>query len=115
MKTRLAVLLSVALIASLVILATDGVGRGHEPAGEATPTPTQTGGMTTWPEVSWEEAVTWLQECRVSEAGQTHAGDVFLTMKDGRNVRAKQPALDDLFGVLDSLAEGCGPSSVWTE
>ncbi|MCI0782913.1 MAG: hypothetical protein J4N71_01125 [Chloroflexi bacterium] len=113
--TRLAVLFSVVLVASIVVLATDGAGRGGEAVAEATRIPIQTGGMTTWPTVSWTEAVTRLQECRVSEAGQTHSGDVFLTMKDGRHVRSVEPALDDLWDVFDSLPEGCGPRSMWTE
>ena len=115
MKTRLAILLPLALVALLVILATDGVGRGGEPFAEATPTPIQTDGTTTTPTVSWEKAVTLLQECRVSDVGQTHSRDVFLTMKDGRQVRSVEPALDDLLHIVSSLPEGCGPTSMWTE
>ena len=109
------VLLSVALVAILVVLVTDDAGLGDEPAAETTRIPIQSDDMTTWPEVSWEEAVERLQECRVSVAGQSHAGDVFLTMEDARHVRAKEPALDGLWDVLDALPEGCGSNSFWTE
>ena len=115
MKTRLAILVLVALVAGAIIVSADDGASVATPPAEATRIPIQSDDMTTWPEVSWEEAVTWLQECRVSEAGQTHAGDVFLTMKDARHVRAVEPALDDLWDILGSLPEGCGPSSFWTE
>ncbi len=115
MKTRLAVLVSVALVAGAIIVSADDGAPVAAPPVKATPIPIQSDDMTTWPEVSWEEAVARLQECRVSVAGQTHSGDVFLTMKDGRHVRSVGPALDDLWNVLESLLEGCGPSSVWTE
>lgn len=115
MKTRLAALLFVAIAASLLVLTTDGSDDAAQPTAEATRIPIQTDDMNTWPEVSWSEAVQRLQECRVSQAGQSHSRDVFLKMKDGRHVRSAEPALDDLWDVLGSLREGCGPSSVWTE
>ena len=115
MKTRLAILVSVALVAVAIIVSADDDAPVATPSAELTRIPIQSDDMTTWPEVSWEEAVERLQECRVSVAGQTHAGDVFLTMKDARHVRAKEPALDGLWDVLDSLPEGCGPNSFWTE
>ena len=115
MKTRFAVLVSVALVAGAIIVSADGGAPVGTPSAEVTRIPIQSDDMTTWPTVSWEEAVERLQECRVSVAGQTHAGDVFLTMRDARHVRTLEPALDDLWDVLSSLPEGCGPRSVWTE
>ncbi|MCH7484841.1 MAG: hypothetical protein IIA90_06805 [Chloroflexi bacterium] len=99
----------------LLVRTTDDAGQAPETVGEATLIPIQSDDMTTWPVVSWEEAVERLQQCRVSLAGQSHSRDVFLTMKDARHVRAVEPVLDDLWDVLDSLPEGCGPRSVWTE
>ena len=115
MKTRLAVLVSVALVAGAIIVSADDGAPVATPPAEVTRIPIQSDDMTTWPEVSWEEAVERLQECRVSVAGQTHAGDVFLTMKDARHVRAVEPALNELWNLLGSLPEGCGPGSFWTE
>ena len=109
------ILVSVALVAGAIIVSADDGAPVAQLSAEVTRIPIQSDDMTTWPVVSWEEAVERLQQCSVSLAGQTHSRDVFLTMKDSRHVRAVEPALDDIFEVVRALEDYCGPIPLWTE
>lgn len=65
--------------------------------------------------ISWTDAVNLLKNCRVTEAMQTHALDVYLTLKDGRRVRAVEPSSDELFTVIEGSTAQCGTFPVATE
>lgn len=65
--------------------------------------------------VTWPHAIGQLQVCNVSLAVQTHALDVYLTLKDGTRVRTVEPTIDEVFRVLDEIREDCGTIPVATE
>lgn len=48
-------------------------------------------------------------------ATQTHALDVYLTLSDGQEVRAVEPAIDEMFSVINRIREKCGTIPVATE
>ena len=65
--------------------------------------------------VTWPHAIEQLEACNVSLAVQTHALDVYLTLKDGTRVRAVEPNIDEVFRVLDEVRGECGTIPVATE
>lgn len=65
--------------------------------------------------VSWPEAMTLLEECRVTMVFQTHSLDVILDLDDETQVRTVAPMIDEVFSVIDSTREVCGVIPVATE
>ncbi len=65
--------------------------------------------------VSWEQAVRFINSCSVKLAGQTHALDVYLKMKDGTNVRTVEPVIDEVFRVVHNAPKTCGNIGLATE
>lgn len=65
--------------------------------------------------ISWYDATQLLKDCQVTMAMQTHALDVYLDLSDGRRVRAVEPQIDELFGVVNDAQQTCGPFPVATE
>jgi hypothetical protein len=65
--------------------------------------------------ISWYHAIELLKACQVTLATQTHAHDVYLTLKDGRKVRAVEPMIDDVFDVVNQTRETCGTFPIATE
>lgn len=66
-------------------------------------------------EVSWREAVSHLESCNVKMVVQTHGLDVYLDLRDGSRVRAKEPAIDEVFRVIDRTRDKCGTFPIATE
>jgi len=66
-------------------------------------------------EISWEQAVAYIEECEADMVFQTHALDVYVTLKNGSRTHTKEPAIDDVFRVLDRTREACGTIPVATE
>lgn len=65
--------------------------------------------------ISWTEARTLLEGCNVDMVAQAHSLTVTLTLKDEREFQTVEPAIDEVFRVIEELPAGCGPSSVATE
>ncbi|HWO07366.1 MAG TPA: hypothetical protein VNM40_02170 [Candidatus Paceibacterota bacterium] len=65
--------------------------------------------------ISWYHAMELLKNCEVKMAMQTHALDVYLTLKDGRRVRAVEPTIDEMFRVINATRGACGTFPVATE
>lgn len=58
--------------------------------------------------VDWQLAKGYLSECRVTKIFQKHNREVFLTLKDGRELRTKEPELDLVFDLIDKHKNKCG-------
>lgn len=65
--------------------------------------------------VSWDEVVVLIRNCEAEMVFQTHGREVTLNLKDGRQVRAIEPGLDDVFGVVGEAREDCGVVPLATE
>lgn len=65
--------------------------------------------------ISWPHAISLLKECKVEGVMQTHGLDVYITLKDGRRVRAVEPVIDEIFHVLNGPDISCPKISVGTE
>jgi hypothetical protein len=103
----------VAMAGLTVISATCGSGDGtppETPTAVRSPTPSDSG------RVSWEDAVAKIEACEVISVGQTHAGDIEITLRDGSTLRGRQPKLDGILAIAGEASERCGFSiSMWTE
>jgi hypothetical protein len=63
----------------------------------------------------WVHALAQLESCNVEMAMQTHALDVYLTLKDGTRIHTIEPVIDEIFAVLDRTRATCGTIPVATE
>lgn len=66
-------------------------------------------------ELPWEQAVSQLESCNVAMAVQTHELEVYLTLRDGSRVVAREPMIDEVFRVLDGTRPTCGAIPIATE
>jgi hypothetical protein len=65
--------------------------------------------------ISWVVARRLIEECAVDMLVQTHALDVHLTLKDGSQVVAVEPVIDEVFRIYSASSEACGQIPVATE
>ncbi len=65
--------------------------------------------------ISWMQAIRLFESCDVRMTTQTHALDVYLVLSDGREVRAVEPVIDEVFSVIDRTRDKCGTFPVATE
>jgi hypothetical protein len=77
-----------------------------EPCAEVTPESNQ---------VSWEEAVRLILSGEVTMIFQAHSLEVVLTLTDGGHVVTTEPAIDDVFRVVQDCGETCSDILMATE
>lgn len=65
--------------------------------------------------ISWQSAVTLMRGCEVKMVMQTHALDIYLTMKNGERLRTVEPMIDEVFKTTQEINERCGGIGVATE
>lgn len=65
--------------------------------------------------ISWPQARSIIENCQAEMVTQTHALDVYITLSDGQRVRTVEPAIDDVFDVLQSVQGSCPQIPVATE
>lgn len=65
--------------------------------------------------ISWPHAIELFKACQVTMAMQSHGLDVYLDLKDGREVRAVEPMIDDMFTIINQTQGDCGTFPVATE
>lgn len=65
--------------------------------------------------ISWQEAQELMGQCRVERIMQTHALDVYFTLKTGERVRAVEPAIDVVITAYGNVEEKCGKILLGTE
>lgn len=57
--------------------------------------------------VTWEEAQNLILEGGVSQVTQLHDLTVILDLKDGTTVKTTEPAIDEVFKVIDQCGDPC--------
>lgn len=65
--------------------------------------------------ISWEEAQAMILNGEVVQAVQLHSMQVTLTLNDGRQVVTLEPAIDELFRLIEMCGEPCANILVATE
>lgn len=65
--------------------------------------------------ISWADAVKAIENCMAEEIAQTHSLDVYLTLDDGRRVRAVEPAIDEVMPVAERARRECRNMVIATE
>lgn len=84
---------------------TEGTGESGYPAPGSVETET----------VSWEEARSIILNGEVAQVFQLHSLEVKLTLKNGNKLSTTEPAIDDIFKVIEECGEKCADISVATE
>lgn len=64
---------------------------------------------------TWDVALTALNSCEVESVFQTHSKLVTLNLKNGNELTAYEPKIDDVMDVVDGLNGGCGDVRMATE
>lgn len=65
--------------------------------------------------LSWERIKQVIANCEVSKAWQNHAREVSVSLKNGQELTAIEPKIDDLFVLIDEAEPRCGRFTVGTE
>jgi hypothetical protein len=81
----------------------------------ATTTPTVLSGAAHPSEVDWEAAVEILKTGEVEMVTQLHNLDVFLTLKDGTEIKTVEPRIDAVFEEIDKCGQPCSQILLATE
>ncbi len=66
-------------------------------------------------EVEWETAIEILNSGEVEMVAQLHSLEVFLTLKDGTEIRTVEPAIDAIFEEVQKCGELCSQIVLATE
>lgn len=64
---------------------------------------------------NWNLIKQAVSECKIESVMQTHALEVTVTFKDGRELIAKEPRIDDIFVIIDQYEDRCGKILMATE
>ena len=64
---------------------------------------------------TWDVALTALNSCEVESVFQTHSKLITLNLKNGNELTAYEPKIDDVMDVVDGLKGGCGDVRMATE
>lgn len=65
--------------------------------------------------VEWETAVEWIMQGNVKQVSQTHSLEVYLDMKSGEQYKTTEPAIDDVFKVIEACGDPCKDMILATE
>ncbi|MBU4536897.1 hypothetical protein KJ603_02575 [Patescibacteria group bacterium] len=63
----------------------------------------------------WEKIIQAIQNCNVKTVAQTHSKKVTVTLKNGNDIEAFEPNLDDVFDIVAESKEKCGEILLMTE
>ena len=64
---------------------------------------------------TWDVALTALNSCEVESVFQTHSKLITLNLKNGNELTAYEPKIDDVMDVINGLKGGCGDVRMATE
>jgi hypothetical protein len=64
---------------------------------------------------NWNLIKQAIAECEIESVMQTHSLEVTATFKDGREITAQEPRIDDIFDVIDQYKDKCGKIIMGTE
>lgn len=65
--------------------------------------------------VEMEQALELIESCRVTGVGGTHAGEMELSLEDGRTVAIADPDSDAVWKTTEKASERCGDIEMYTE
>jgi hypothetical protein len=65
--------------------------------------------------LSWKAIESAVQDCQAEKAFQTHSRQVTLQLKDGNEIIAIEPDIDDIIRIIDAAEQKCGQVMVGTE
>ena len=66
-------------------------------------------------ETYWDMLKQAVGNCEVTSIMQSHSLEVTAVLKSGRVINAKEPAIDDIFNIVDQVEEKCGQIRMATE
>ena len=66
-------------------------------------------------EVDWETAIEILNSGEVEMVAQLHSLDVYLTLKDGTEIRTIEPSIDAIFQEVELCGQSCREIVLATE
>jgi hypothetical protein len=66
-------------------------------------------------QISWEDARNLILEGQVTMAAQSHSLDVQLQLADGSTVTTQEPAIDEIFKVIQECGDPCSSILIATE
>lgn len=64
---------------------------------------------------NWNDIKNSISECKVKSIMQTHSLEVTATYKDGREIKAQEPKIDDVFDIIKQYKDKCGEILMATE
>jgi hypothetical protein len=64
---------------------------------------------------NWNDIKKAITECEIESVMQTHALEVTAVFKDGREITAQEPEIDDIFDVIEQSKDKCGAIRMATE
>jgi hypothetical protein len=65
--------------------------------------------------VEMEQALELIESCRVTGVGGTHAGEMEISLEDGRTVSIADPDSDAVWKTAEKASERCGDIEIYTE
>lgn len=65
--------------------------------------------------LSWELIKQAINDCRAERAFQTHSRNVTLRLKNGEELAAVEPSIDDIIDIAVAAKNNCGPIIIGTE
>jgi len=64
---------------------------------------------------NWNSIKQAIADCEIESVMQTHGLEVTATFKNGRTITAKEPAIDDIFNIINQCEDKCGEIRMATE
>lgn len=64
---------------------------------------------------SWNDVVGFAKNCEIQFAGQSHALDVDIKLKNGKEFTIKEPSIDRIYNLLQENSDKCGMPGFATE
>jgi heat shock protein HslJ len=63
----------------------------------------------------WELIKQAISECKVKDGGQAHSREVTVKLKNGEEIKAFAPQIDNIFHIAQEAEDECGQIMLWTE
>lgn len=64
---------------------------------------------------NWDLIKQAITDCNIQGAGQTHDRKVRVTLKNGDQLQAYSPKIDNIFDIVNDVKDKCGKVMLWTE
>lgn len=64
---------------------------------------------------NWNLIKEAVANCNIKKGGQTHSREVTVKLKNGEELKAYSPKIDNIFDIVNDAEEKCGKVILWTE